>query len=756
MATATTGGMDTHNQEHQAMMNLVPANQVTDQAVRSGAWSNASTWSAGVPGANANVSIPANITVTYDVNSTVSLHWVRVDGTLQFVNMQNTGMLVETLVVPPSGTLIIGTKAAPIANGVSANITFADNGPLNTSQDPYRMGRGLVAEGMVTMFGAIKTSYVAVNPGAIPAGTTTLQMSSTPTNWQVGDDVVLTGATPGFTQEERTIKAISGRSVTLNTPLTLDHTPPSVAGLVVYLANYTRNITFRSANTHPINTTADFQYVARRGHVMFMHTAMVNLNYVQFSGLGRTNKAEYTDNLGEHIQINGYTEPGTGLNPRGRYAVHFHHVMAPATLNGCAITGSMGWGAVDHGSNVTMTNNAAYDILGAAFVAEDGSAQGLMKGNIAIDAYGSAKYGIRTNIEEPRHGPTTLGDLWNVGLGFAFRGQLVGAENNIVANVTAGVEWNDWDDGSGADIITPVPSQNLLVPQIANNAPTVDGEQMPVLDFHNNTVFASGNGVIIDGMAQPTVGDARSYLDGLKIWNVGSRQNLGFYYGWNAIHIMYAGRVTISNAFIYNDHARLAADGQSNTGITVGPNTEIVISKPQINGFDTAINNTDTEGPGEGDADNPAYTTVLDSTFTNDGKAYSDVAYNLTQGSLSGSDLTKLSFAPDANPDFSNDTITSPYGSVTYQGTITDTLGSYPVSTGGASWDKKFYTPYDSVKAVVQKGYYTRSDGTPFIVLQYEIFNRVTEAHLTVNAPYIIDKTHWQGVLGPNLGTYHG
>jgi hypothetical protein len=287
----------------------------------------------------------------------------------------------------------------------------------------------------------------------------------------------------------------------------------------------------------------------------------------------------------------------------------------------------------------------------------------------------------------------------------------------------------------------------------------VDGQAVPVLNFHNNTFFADGNGVILDGMSQPTAGDARSYLDGLKIWNVGTRSNLGFYWSWYGIHIRYAGRVTISNALIYNEHDRLAAGqtyGQSTTGISVGPNTEIVISKPQINGFDTAINNTDTEGPGGGDASDPSYTTVLDATLTNNGKDYTDTAYNLTQDTLAGKDLNKLSFTPDANPDFNNDTITSPYGSVTYQGTITDTLGSYPVSTGTNAWDKKFYTPYNNVKAVVQKGYYTRADGTAFIILQYEIFNRVTEAHQTINAQYTINKDHWKGMLGPNLGTYHG
>src|SRR4051812_39943889 len=57
--------------EHMAMMALVPDDAVTDAAVRSGAWSDGATWRSGkAPAAEANVLVPAGLTVTVDgVNS---------------------------------------------------------------------------------------------------------------------------------------------------------------------------------------------------------------------------------------------------------------------------------------------------------------------------------------------------------------------------------------------------------------------------------------------------------------------------------------------------------------------------------------------------------------------------------------------------------------------------------------------------------------------------------------------------------------
>src|SRR5262249_5088063 len=152
------------------------------------------------------------------------------------------------------------------------------------------------------------------------------------------------------------------------------HTAP--AGASVYVADTTRNVVFDSENAAQIG---------HRGHVMFMHTDRVQLDAAGFYGLGRTDKSVYLNdpspiidpsNPGTASHPNSI-ENGTGTNARARYAIHFHHTMpmdaagmddlsAPANaVNDCAVVGSPGWGIVNHGSNVNITNNVVYGATGA-------------------------------------------------------------------------------------------------------------------------------------------------------------------------------------------------------------------------------------------------------------------------------------------------------------------------------------------------------------------------------------------------------
>ncbi len=72
------GGHD----EHRALLELVPVCAATHTAIRSGAWSEASTWDGGrLPGAGARVLIPRGVAVEVDrALDSEALEWVRVDG----------------------------------------------------------------------------------------------------------------------------------------------------------------------------------------------------------------------------------------------------------------------------------------------------------------------------------------------------------------------------------------------------------------------------------------------------------------------------------------------------------------------------------------------------------------------------------------------------------------------------------------------------------------------------------------------------
>ena len=56
--------------------------------------------------------------------------------------------------------------------------------------------------------------------------------------------------------------------------------------------------------------------------MMFLHNPNVVVENINVTGFGRTNKdVPITD----PVVVNGVLQPGTGLNPRARYAMHFHH-----------------------------------------------------------------------------------------------------------------------------------------------------------------------------------------------------------------------------------------------------------------------------------------------------------------------------------------------------------------------------------------------------------------------------------------------
>jgi hypothetical protein len=127
-----------------ALFALVPRNEATNIAVKSGSWFDPATWADGrIPAQGAKVLIPEAITVNYDGVSDTSLFTVRVDGKLQFATNQNTRMVVDTLVVAPTGLLQIGTKDNPVQDGVTADILIANDGPIDVNWDPLLLSRGI-------------------------------------------------------------------------------------------------------------------------------------------------------------------------------------------------------------------------------------------------------------------------------------------------------------------------------------------------------------------------------------------------------------------------------------------------------------------------------------------------------------------------------------------------------------------------------------------------------------------------------------
>ena len=140
------------------------------------------------------------------------------------------------------------------------------------------------------------------------AGSITL--NSFPSDWAINDEIVI--ASTYFQRgvelqhELRTIAAVSGGTITLDSTLDFDHLRAS-SELLIHVAHLTRNIVIRSEKTTKIDD---------RGHVMFMNKD-VDINHVRFLDLGRTDKTVLLND--SELDANDELVPGTGTNQRARY-----------------------------------------------------------------------------------------------------------------------------------------------------------------------------------------------------------------------------------------------------------------------------------------------------------------------------------------------------------------------------------------------------------------------------------------------------
>jgi hypothetical protein len=497
----------------------------TIRSVSSGAWSNPAIWSpARVPGSSDVVNVDAGTDVSYDISSTTAIPCLAVNGRLAFRNDRNTQLTVGTLMIMRTGELEVGSAAAPVGAGFTAEIVIA-NTPINTGSDPEQFGTGVLGFGIVSVHGAPKTptwTRVAAEPRA---GQTTVTLSQAVSGWRVGDRLILpdsrhlkwnevTGwARNGSQTEERTISAISAdaKVITLNQALQFDHPGARDNGgtgtlrLLPHVGNLTRNVIVRSQV--PIGSGGP------QGHILFTERADVDIRYAAFRDLGRTNAA------------------ATGSsNPIGRYPVHFHHLMGPVTtpsngyqytfvgnaIDGGSTTHNRRWSVAIHNTHYGLvSDNVAYNYAGALFTTEDGSeSYNVLERNFAVRSRGTGG---------------RLGD-GNEGMGFWFRGP----NNYVRGNVAAHFDSNETEAAYGYKYFMRLLG-TVRIPtakgQDTSQYVSRDGNNMPILEFKNNEVYSSAQGLTYwwlssqDPSAPPN--PQESVFEDLRIWHV---YNAGVYH----------------------------------------------------------------------------------------------------------------------------------------------------------------------------------------------------------------------------------
>jgi hypothetical protein len=680
---------------------LAPAG-VGVKAVRSGAWSDPTTWGGKSP--TARVVIPAGIGVVFDLANSPTLKSVRVEGCLELSNRVSTRLNTELLYVAPSGELLAGTSGAPVPPAVIAEVVFADLGPLDAKVDPTLIGKGLVAASRVRLYGALKSPRMKT--GSAPKkGSAVVQLAAAPAGWRVGDRVVVTGtrwipqtvksgivlASP--TEDEvRFIKSISGSTLTLDAPLAFDHASPDPA-VAAYVVNFSRNIRFATNNGANLP-------VSQRGHSMYMSTE-TTLEGVEFFEMGRTDKSIRA------VDAAKLTSPTPTSNVKGRYPVHLHQSGFPAdraapVVRGVAVWGSPGWGVAQHAGNAFLFQNNTWNTFGAGFVSESGNETGAWVENTAIK-------GIGVNHIVKDVGDLAAYDLARTGDGFWLQSRSVRLSRNLAVGMTGGmgfVLFHRGNDLGSSQPLTPAYArQSLCQPGALRFKPqTIEKPQIAL--FTDNEVIASEIGFHIVKNSPLEPHDIRSVLDNFRAWEV-----------WKGVEFTYTSRYTLTNSLIIA--AKTGYSWASSVGVDFGKNTyDLAVTNTKVSGFDYGVNLSKVS----------TRTFTTNSRYTVAGVSFSGIGIKaLLNQDPSDQVLTSMPARKPATLAFAWGTtpVVPPSGGlyVYVKGVKTDTSGQTPYPVAGS----EFLVNYTNFLGLTkERGWHTLTTGGRAMVVPEFYSDRLT------------------------------
>ena len=722
--------------EHMAAIDLVDPSDATHVAVQSGDWFDPATWAGGaVPDNNARVYIPETLSVTYAGISDTLIFSIGVAGELVFDPTQDSRLVVDTMVVVPTGRLEIGTVDNPVPADVSVDIVIAHdsatNGAIDTVWDPQLLSRGIVSLGAVEIHGAEKDAHTKVVADPM-IGDTSITLASGGDGWQVGDTIVIAGTQnkgywgignanrtyEGDTNEVRVITAIDGNTVHFADPLDYDHPSPR-DDLKTSVANYTRSITIRSEDG------AD-SAVYERGHVMFMASQDVDVRYAAFEELGRTDKSVRSTPVSDLETVS------FDSNVQGRYSLHLHQLGVenqrdPIIIEGNAVVGGPGWGIAQHSSHANLQNNATFDIFGASYVAEAGNETGSWIDNISIGNEGVY------NIER-QHDDVAAFDLGRTGNGFWLQSRMVETVDNIAAAARTGFVWVAQGSPEGIEPAT------FDQPEALGLAEATLPRDLPITLSHGNEVFGSERGLTVT-KGDPNQGhDVRSVLEDFTAWEVRS-----------GVNVEYTSHYTFVNFdLIAAEHNQQYAWVEA--GFHYGNNvSDMVIVDTSVVGFEYAYDFSDFFSGSLGATQDQKQFFVVSST-----------AENLRAGLFAQDDWAMRTIVLDEvpNPDATLSVNMDPlvigagvsYPNIRFTGTKTDSLGDIPIPSGTDTYELSA----QDVRVIAETdGYYLRGDKHVMIIEAYyqdRITGELLKVGHMVEAPDL--ETLGRGSLSGAV--YHG
>lgn len=311
-------------------------------------WSSPATWGGALPGPTSNVVIQTGSLLLLDTDAAVRS--ITVCGELRF-DRRNLALSADWIMVHGDGKLAVGSEAEPFEQ--RATITLNGSDPTASVMGMGTKLLGTMARGKIEIIGPARTWWTRLG-ATVTAGSRQIRLASA-TDWRVGERIVIASSDYNPAEaEQRTIIAIDGALLTLDTPLAFRHFGEiqTFAGRSVDtrapVALLDRNVVIQGDAG---STASGFG-----GHVMLMGSpgASVRVRGIRLDRMGQFNRL-------------------------GRYPFHWHlrRNAAGDYIRGAVVTGSLHRGIVIHGTdNVVVEDNVVFDTPGHSYMTEDGSERG--------------------------------------------------------------------------------------------------------------------------------------------------------------------------------------------------------------------------------------------------------------------------------------------------------------------------------------------------------------------------------------------
>jgi hypothetical protein len=317
--------------------------QAAPTAIKSGKWSASSTWADGVvPAPGSVVTIAAGTTVELDV-SPPALNGLSIDGKLAFADKTDLELTTEWIML--HGELQIGTASRPHTR--NATITLTDN--VKGEDVMGGMGdRGIMISGGTLNLHGNRTHTWTKLAKTAEAGTASIEVLNA-SGWKVGDQIVLASTDFDPRQaEKRTIRAIRGKTITLDRPLEYMH-----FGKITYGVDERGEVGLLTRNVK-VQASADAEQSYFGGHIMAMPSSRMYVSGVELH------------RMGQHMVL-------------ARYPIHWHLVgdARGQYIRNAAIHDTFSRCVTVHGTdNLRIENNVTYNNVGHCFFLEDGIEKG--------------------------------------------------------------------------------------------------------------------------------------------------------------------------------------------------------------------------------------------------------------------------------------------------------------------------------------------------------------------------------------------